>query len=434
MKIKLLMIGLLGLASAATFAQKGELNDAQEAYNNYQVTGNSKVPAIEVKAKASLTDAKTAIDKASTNQKTATMPLTYSLKAAIYASIALGDSVQTTSAVEYSTAADAIKQAKTADTKNENSKLIDDATRKLAQYQLDMGITAFQNKKYDDAYKSFDNARQLLPNDTTVMLNTAIAATNAKNYNAAIANYSALLKTNYSAKNKVYNDLPQLYLAKKDTAGAIKTIDSALLKYPTNSTLRKEEIEIALQTGRLSDLVEKIQTAINNDPKNKVLYYYAGLTYSQIGDAANTSSSKAKDDATKKSLYQTALDNYLKAVDVEKKAIAIDPEYFGEANMNCGYALLRPAIDEFNAARNLPSNSSQKEYESLRLKADAQFDLAKPYLQKAVDLNPKSVDALSYLRNYYRGKYDKANAADNIAKANDLKKQIDALNGGSSGN
>jgi tetratricopeptide (TPR) repeat protein len=429
MKIKLLMIGLLGLVSATAFAQKGELNDAQSAYNDYQVTGNSKVPAIATKAKASLNDAKTAIDKASTNQKTATMPLTYGLKAAIYASIALSDSVQTTSAVEYSTASDAIKQAKTADTKNENSKLIDDATRKLAQFQLDKGITEFQNKKYDDAYRSFDNARQLLPNDTTVMLNTAIAATNAKNYNAAIANYSGLLKTNYSAKNKVYNDLPQLYLAKKDTAGAMKIIDSALLKYPTNSTLRKEEIEIALQTGRLSDLVEKIQTAINNDPKNKVLYYYAGLTYSQIGDAADANSAKAKDDATKKSLYQTALDNYSKAVDVEKKAIAIDPEYF-EANMNCGYALLRPAIDEFNAARNLPSNSSQKEYESLRLKADAQFDLAKPYLQKAVDLNPKSVDALSYLRNYYRGKYDKANAADNTAKANDLKKQIDALNGG----
>ena len=66
----------------------------------------------------------------------------------------------------------------------------------------------------------------------------------------------------------------------------------------------------------------------------------------------------------------------------------------------------------------------------MRLKADAQFDLAKPYLQKAVDLNPKSVDALSYLRNYYRGKYDKANAAANAAKADDLKKQIDAINGG----
>jgi len=56
-----------------------------------------------------------------------------------------------------------------------------------------------------------------------------------------------------------------------------------------------------------------------------------------------------------------------------------------------------------------------------------QFDLALPYLQKAVALNSKSSDALNNLRNYYRGKYDTANAAANKAKADDLKKQIDAL-------
>jgi hypothetical protein len=35
MKIKLLMAGLLGLVSATTFAQKGELNTAKEEYEKY---------------------------------------------------------------------------------------------------------------------------------------------------------------------------------------------------------------------------------------------------------------------------------------------------------------------------------------------------------------------------------------------------------------
>jgi tetratricopeptide (TPR) repeat protein len=162
-----------------------------------------------------------------------------------------------------------------------------------------------------------------------------------------------------------------------------------------------------------------------NDPKNKTLYYYAGLTYSQVADENEAKATKAKDDATKKPLQQTAADDYTKAAENYKKALEIDPDYF-DANLNLGYVLMRPAIDMFNQARLIPANK-QKDYEAARLKADALFDLAKPYLQKAVEINPKSVDALSNLRNYYKGKYDPANAAANSAKAAELKKQIDAL-------
>ena len=311
MKIKLLMASLLGFITTTTFAQKGELNNAQTNYDSYQITAGQKMLA--AKGKASLNDAKTSIDKASTNQKTAALPQTYALKAAIYASLAVGDSVQTNAAAEYSTSADAFKQAKTLDTKKENNKLNDHTSLVLAQYLLNKGVTEFQNKKFDEAYKSFDSARQLAPTDTTTILNTAIAAINAKNYTAAITNYHYLLATGYSGKNKVYKDLPGIYLANKDTAGALKAIDTALIKYPSNPDLRKEEIEIALQTGKLNDITSKLQAAIAGDPKNKVLYYYSGLTYAQIADAANANSVKAKDDVTKKTLYQTALDNYTKA-------------------------------------------------------------------------------------------------------------------------
>jgi Tfp pilus assembly protein PilF len=423
MKIKLLMAGILGLVSTATFAQKGELNNAQTNFDSYQVTGGQKMLA--AKAKVSLNDAKTSIDKASTNQKTAALPQTYALKAAIYASLAADDSVKTSAAAEFSTASDAFKQAKTLDVKKENAKMNDHTSLVLAQYLLNKGVLEFQNKKFDDAYKSFDGARQFAPTDTTTILNTAIAAINAKNYNAAITNYHYLLATKYSAKSKVYKDLPGIYLANKDTTGALKAIDTALINYPSNPDLRKEEIEIALQTGKLNDITGKLQTAIAGDPKNKVLYYYSGLTYAQIADAANANSVKAKDDATKKTLYQTALDDYAKANDFYKKALEIDPDYF-EANYNLGYSLMRPAIDEYNAANKLPANK-QKEYEGLIAKSNAQFDLAKPYLQKAVDINPKSVDALSNLRNYYRGKSDPAHKAEYAAKAEELKKQIDAL-------
>ncbi|GAC1302161.1 MAG: hypothetical protein NVSMB24_06280 [Mucilaginibacter sp.] len=425
MKIKFLMASLLGLISTAALAQKSELANAQTEYGNYSVTSTSaqKIPMLKAKAKTSLSNAKTSIDKASVNSKTATLPLTYAVKSAVYAALAEEDSVETTSVVNYNTASEALKQAKLADTKNENAKLINEATIRLERYQLNSGVNAYQNKKYAEAYKSFDNYRMLSPEDTTAIFYTALAATNAgttdpKYYQYAISNYNKLVTTKYSKNPLAYLDLSAIYLHVKDTAGALKAVNEGVAKYPKDSELRKRQIEIALQTGKQNDIISSVETAIANDPKNKTLYYYSGLTYSQIADGDNASAAKAKDAATKASMHQKAVENYAKAADMYKKAIEIDPNYF-DANLNLGYVLMRPAIDTFNAANNLPANR-QKEYDQQIAKAGAQFDVAKPYLQKAVELNPKSVDALTNMMNYYRGKKDNANAAK-------MKAQIDAL-------
>jgi hypothetical protein len=53
-------------------------------------------------------------------------------------------------------------------------------------------------------------------------------------------------------------------------------------------------------------------------------------------------------------------------------------------------------------------------------KAVDQFNLAKPYLLKAVELNPQSPDALTNLKSYYLGIQDTNNA-------NETQKKIDAL-------
>jgi hypothetical protein len=431
MKIKFLMIGLLGLISARALAQKGVLKDAQDSYDQFDVAKGQKLLA--AKANASLADAKTSIDKASANEKTAALPQTYALKGAIYAYMASQDSVPATAAPLLATAQDNIKKAKDADTKGEYKKLIEEASTYEAIYYQGMGVKQYQSGKFELAYQSFDNWAQAT-GDTTAIYYSALAASNAGNTNAkfyanAIAGYNKLLATNYSANVKVYGYQATLYMLTKDTANALKTINAGAAKYPGNTTLQEMQVRLALQAGKESDVLSTIESAIANDPKNKNLYYYAALTYSRIGDATDEKANKAKDDATKASLNKTALDNYAKAADYYKKALAIDPDYF-ESNLNLGYVLMRPAIDTYNQARALPSNATQKQYDDLRLKADAEFEVAKPYLQKAVDLNPKSVDALNNLRNYYRGKYDPANAAANKAKAEDLKKQVDALPAG----
>jgi hypothetical protein len=429
MKIKVLMAALLGLVTTTAFAQKGELSNAQTQYEKYDGLSRANFAL----AKPSLLEAKTSIDKASTNAKTATLPQTYALKAAIYASIAYRDTVSATAATEIATAQEAIAKAKETDTKNEFSKLIQHANLELAQIQLDKGVKAYQKKDFTGAYDAFDSAQKLIPDDTTAILYTAVSASNAKNYPAAIANYNKLLATNYSDKVKVYIDMPTLHLLNKDTAGAIKAAGESVAKFPNNADLRKEEIEVNLQAGQGNDLIAKIETAIKADPNNKALYYYLGLTYSQVAEALQKDITKLEK-ADKKGagqakpgtksvpnpqiakLQQTRADDFAKAAGAYKKALEIDANYF-PAVLNLGYVTMAPAIDAYNAARFI---NDQKAYDAALKKSDAQFALAKPYLLKAVELDPQSADALTNLKSYYLGIRD-------TNGANDVQKKIDAL-------
>jgi tetratricopeptide (TPR) repeat protein len=366
----------------------------------------------------SLTTAKESIDKAAANEKTATLPLTYAVKGSIYSALAVQDTVPATSLPLFTTAEEALKKAKEVDTKSENKKMIDEAYLNLAQYQLTKGVKEYSSGKYDLAYKSFDFYRTVLPEDTNAIYYTGLAAANGKNYPAAISNYSKLVTTKYSKNAGVYLDLSSLYLASKDTAGALKTVSEGVTKYPANSELRKREIEISLQTGKEKEVTDKIQAALANDPKNKTLYYYAGLTYSQTADNYVKEAGATKDAAAKTKLQALKAEAYVKAGEMYKKALEIDPNYF-EANLNYGYVILNPAIDAYNAANKLPANK-QKEYDAAIAKAKGQFEQAKPYLVKAVELQPKSIDALQNLRTYYLGVKDDANATK-------LKAQIEAL-------
>ena len=421
MKIRLLT-AFFAFSVLGAFAQQRAIDDAKDNYSKYDVArGNLLL------AKPFLLNAKASIDKAAANAKTATSPAMYATQAMVYASLAAVETDATVAATEYATATDAIKKAQAADTKNENATLILHASRELAQIQLDKGVKAFQSKNYDDAYKALDAGRQIVPEDTLLILYTAISASNAKNYPGAITNYSKLVTTNYSKKSDVYNDLTTIYLFNKDTTNALKTIAEATSKFPNNTELRKREIEVNLQAGQQGDLINKIEAAIKGDPNNKTLYYYEGLTFSQTAESAGTAikklqkaakGTKGAPDPQIAKMQQTRTDSYNKAADQYKKAVALDPNYF-EAVLNLGYVTMAPAIDTYNDAQLLPVTAT-KAYDAAMAKAKAQFELAKPYLLKAVELNPQSSDALTNLKSYYMGTRDDANA-------NATQKKIDAL-------
>jgi tetratricopeptide (TPR) repeat protein len=434
MRIKFLIAGLLGIASTTAFAQKYELSNAKETYDKYVTL--SKVKATYVEADKNLNAAKVSIDKAATNTKTTDLPQTYALKAAVYATYSMRDTVAAKTLPFFNTADEALKKAKDLDTKGENKALILDASNNLAQYQLNKGVADFKNKQFDLAYKDFDYFHQLFPEDTTALHYSGLAAVAAKNYPAAITAYTKLLPLKFSKMETIYLDLSSIYLTQKDTVNSLKLASDGVEKFPASSDLRRREIEISLQSGKAQQVLSKIQAAIANDPKNKTLYYYAGLTYTSFANNINEDILKLKKTdgkdlkesilppfVAKLNPLQAKKDDYLaKAVDMFKKALEIDPNY-PEVNQNIGYALLAPAIDTYNFANNYLPPSKQKEYNITIAKATAMAEAAKPYLLKATELNPKSVDALRNLKNYYLVTKDMTNA-------NDTQKKIEALLGG----
>ncbi len=415
MKIKFLIAGLLGVVSVTAYAQKGELSNAQDAFEKNQSLKSAKAGAL---AKASINAAKTAIDKAAANAKTAALPQTYALKAAIYSDLSNQDTVAATSMPLYTAAEEALTKAKELDTKGEFKNFTDIALLNLAQYKLTQGVNEYKEKKYDLAYNSFDRYRQYMPDDTTAIYYTGLTAVNLNNYPVAVKHYNQLLTTNFSKNDLIYFELSNIYLNMKDTVGALKAINDGIAKFPSDPDLRRRQIEIYLKTGKQQEVLNQLDATIKNDPKNKQLYYYAGITYSELADDLKNQIAKSKDAATKAKLLEQKTFNFTKAGEMYKKALELDPNYF-EANLNMGYVLLGPAIDTYNAANQLPA-SKQKEFDAAVTKSSEMFDLAKPYLLKAVDIDPKSTDALENLKTYYLGKRD-------ITNANLIKAKIEAL-------
>jgi len=387
-----LIFGLGALVSAkSVFAQKGELSNAREQFNKYD--GLYRQKAFAAQATTALNEAKTSIDKASVNEKTATLPETYAVKGAVYAALAFRDSEPGTSAPLFATAEEALKKAKEADKKEENTTIIENAYQTLIVIKYTAGVKAYQEGKYESAYQDFYFYRTVKPDDTTALYLTGLSATNAKMYDQALSNYNKLITINYSKNPDVYTDLSFIYLAKKDSAAALKILKEGTVKYPKDANLSKGMIGLSLQMHDTKGLAEKLEADIAADPRNKLYYYYAGQLY-------------------------TSLKNYDKAAEAYKKAIEIDPNYF-DAYLNLGSVLLHPAIELYNTAQNLPANK-QKEYDDDVKKAMTYFEIAKPALLKAAELRPTSYEALFNLKKYYVAKNDNVNA-------NAIQKKMESL-------
>ena len=146
--------------------------------------------------------------------------------------------------------------------------------------------------------------------------------------------------------------------------------------------------------GKNKEAIELLKEAISKDTKNESLYFALGNTYDNLRASSEN---------------KAGADDYFSLADIAyKKAIELKTDY-ADAYFNLGVMHFNRGAEMANAANML---KSQTEYDKAKLKFEEVFNTAKPYLEKALELNPKDYNTLTTLKQLYvrTGEKEKYNA------------------------
>lgn len=296
-------------------------------------------------------------------------------------------------------------------------------------FYSDLGVKAYLAKDPATAFEYFkkgleihdyvasanlvgNNGYKFSTLDTTLTLYTAIAASEAKKTDDAMAYYKKIVDANISDPQYIdaYQQLAERYKNAKDKAAFADIIAKGKKLYPANNEYWSAmEIEEATEGVGKPEVFGRYEELMAKNPNNYTLPYNYGVElYRYIyGDEAknvNTTEYKAK------------------LPDILKKAIAIKST--SEANFLLANFLYNNSIDLSEDARKMKAVKPDelKKKKDMQAQADATMMQAIPYAEAVVTLykgiaKPKSSEKINYkqslviLKNIYEVKKDAAKVA-----------------------
>ena len=305
------------------------------------------------------------------------------------------------------TAFNAYSKALGLTTKASDKTAIVKSLEKNSQYLNNIGITAFQNKKYPEAYQLFNSlisghelisgngGKSLLDTEEKVedyTLYAAYSAQTAGDNDNAMALFHKL--ADKDSKNVgVYEALFKAYLD-TDEEKAKSYLEKGRELDPEDPSLLFAEINYYLKKGEYKVLETKLAQAIEKEPNNASVRSVMGNVYNKL--------QQEETDPTKKQEY------FSKAEDYFNQALEIDGANFdaiyslGELKYNKAASLTA----ELNELSNDLSKDGMRKYDALKTNMDKLFDDALPYFLKAHDVNPKDLNTLIALKELYARKND----------------------------
>ncbi|MFN4081284.1 MAG: tetratricopeptide repeat protein [Saprospiraceae bacterium] len=288
-----------------------------------------------------------------------------------------------------------------------------DALKGIAKTQggmINIGVMKFEAQAYDKAYAAFDgvikshetlsaNSQKSLLDDekqrADMIYTTALAAQLSGSCKDAL-NYYNQLYAKGNASAEVYEGIYNCKTELKDEAGAKTILQEGLQKYPGDTRLLFAQINEYLREGKLDELVNSLQAAINKEPENVGLYITLGNVYDNLYQREYKG---AKTDKANE-YFEAAKKNYEKAIEI--KPDAVDAYYsLGALYYNKAAFLSQEinAIDDVSSAALRRMDAMRKEMLGL-------FDQALPYFQKAESVDPNDMNTLIALTEIYARKED----------------------------
>ena len=357
MKKILFSLLLLGVASFAN-AQRNEIIEAQKQWNLLAL-GRDKTLAENLKT---LNEGLAHTDKAIAHEKTKDQVEPWSYRALFASRIALVDSLDLANSIaKQKIAEEAIEKAISLDKKGSEKNNIEDAKLNIDMAVNNRGIFAYKKKDYLGAFNAFTEVTKRHPTDTGSYVNAGVAAKEIQKYPEAISNFKKAIELGYPDHKILFMDIVNTTFSKlKDTTAGMILLEEGAAKYPEESYFIGLQTDIYIKRGDVAKSQELLTKLIAADPNNSLYQYLMGNTYFN-------------------------------------QALAIQTE--------------RGKVDAKNT----------KLFDQMTAKMTKFIDQAIPLYLKAVELDPKNVNALDNLKTIYVFKND-------TVKYEEIKKKLDAIN------
>lgn len=297
---------------------------------------------------------------------------------------------------------------------------------------LEKGNKAYEAKQYGPASDYFEKLYNIREQDTVYLYYAAATAVSEPNYERALGLYQILKDLNYtgietkyyavnletkqkeafpnkefrdiavktskshenptdektsSKRGEIVKNVALIHISQGNNDKAIQAIKDAKAEDPDDVNLILSEANIYYKMGDTAKFKELMETATRMDPDNAELQYNLGVIAAE---------SDQPDDA---------LAYY-------KKTMELDPNYLNAYINSAAVVLGQEAsiIKEMNGLGT--SAADDKRYDQLREQRQNLYRQAIPFLTKALEINPKSMNAAKTLMNIFSvlGETDKFKA------------------------
>lgn len=242
----------------------------------------------------------------------------------------------------------------------------------LGTNTFNAGVEAYQAKNYADAYQYFYSIKDINAILTgkgkttnidlnTALKNAALSAELAGNTENALNVYKEWITINPDPA--AYRNYALMLKKATKTDEARKVVDEALAKYPKDANLLVEKINFYLEGAQYTEALGFVNNLLEVEPKNDGALFIKGLAYEKLNNEDSV-------------VYY-----YLKAAEANPKNIKpynnLGALYVGKANA---------LVDAMNKLGSTAEDA--KKFNELKAKRKNLYLKAKPYLEKAKEIDP----------------------------------------------